>query len=181
MLYENDYFCTMEEKVVLVDEKDRVIGLMGKTQAHQEGLLHRAISILIQNSKGEMLIQQRAFSKYHWAGIWSNAVCSHPRENETFEAAATRRLKEELGIEMELTKEFSFIYKAVDEQSGLTEHEFDTVFSGIYDGEVHINKEEVENVQWIEMNELEKEIQQAPEKYSFWFKIILEELKIRKQ
>ena len=169
----------MEEQVILVNEEDQFIGTMGKLEAHEKGLLHRAISIMIKNSKGEILSQQRAMSKYHWAGIWSNSVCSHPRINETYSEAAIRRLKEELGFEVPLKKEFHFIYKAHDAQSGLIEHEYDTVFTGVYDGPININKAEVENSAWITEQALELDIEQNPEKYSFWFKIILEELKKR--
>jgi isopentenyl-diphosphate delta-isomerase len=170
-----------EEKVVLVNEQGQEIGLMGKQEAHEKGLLHKAISIIIYNSKGEMLIQQRAHTKYHWAGIWSNTCCSHPRENESFAAAAHRRLFEELGFHAQLTEEFNFIYKAFDEPSGLTEHEFDTVFTGIYDGEMELNPDEVAATQWIQPNILMVDIQENPEKYSFWFKIILAELVEKKK
>lgn len=170
----------MEEQVVLVDTTDNFLGTMGKTAAHEQGVLHRAISIILTNEHGEMLIQQRAMTKYHWAGIWSNAVCSHPRLNESYHDAARRRLKEELGIDTKLKEEFTFIYKAFDAESGLTEHEFDTVFSGVYQGPIPFNREEVEAVRWITEEALEEEIAESPERFSFWFKIILEELKKRK-
>ena len=163
--------------MVLVDESGHEIGLMGKQEAHEKGLLHKAISIIIYNSEGEMMIQQRAYSKYHWAGIWSNSCCSHPRENESYSAAAHRRLYEELGFQTILTEEFSFIYKAYDEPSGMTEHEFDTVFTGVYDGDMNLNADEVEAIEWIQVSDLLTDIDENPAKYSFWFKIILEELK----
>src|SRR5579864_2370237 len=121
-----------EEEVVLVDENNAVLGYMGKLEAHKTGLLHRAISIIIFNDKGEMLIQQRGLKKYHWAGIWSNTCCSHPRKHESFQQAAERRLFEELGFRAPLKEEFHFIYKAYDEPSRLTEYEYDTVFTGSY-------------------------------------------------
>lgn len=167
----------MEEQVVLVNEKDEVLGIMGKMEAHQKGMLHQAISVVLFNSKGEMLLQQRAASKYHWANVWSNTVCTHTRHNESHQAAAERRLVEELGFSAEIKEEISFIYKAHDEESGLIEHEFDHVFFGKYDGEVPYNEEEVQAVQWISVPELLKDVEQYPEKYSFWFKIILEEMK----
>lgn len=168
-----------EEEVVLVDEENTVLGYMGKLEAHKQGLLHRAISIIIFNSKGEMLIQQRAYSKYHWAGIWSNTCCSHPRKEETFHEAADRRLYEELGFHTPLKEAFHFIYKASDKPSGLTEYEYDTVFTGVFDGEFEFNKEEVNAVKWMAVPDLLKDIEQYPDKYSFWFKIILEEMKRR--
>lgn len=165
----------MEEKVVLVNENNEVLGLMPKMEAHEKGELHRAISILIYNSKGEMLIQQRATSKYHWPMIWSNAVCSHPRENEEFEAAAYRRLEEELNIRCSLTEAHRFIYKATDEATGLIEHEYDVVFKGEFSGEIPFNQDEINAIRWITVNELKSEIDSEPEKFSFWFKEILKE------
>ena len=169
-----------EEIVVLVDEENNVLGYVGKLEAHQKALLHRAISVIIFNSLGEMLIQQRALTKYHWAGIWSNTCCSHPRKDESFQAAAERRLYEELGIKTPLKEEFHFIYKAYDKPSGLTEWEYDTVFTGVFDGAFEFNKDEVAAVKWLKPSDLMDDIQKNPEQYSFWFKIILEEMKKKK-
>lgn len=169
----------MEEQVVLVNEQDAVQGFLGKTEAHEKGLLHRAISIIVFNPNGEMLIQQRADSKYHWAGIWSNTVCTHPREGETYLEAAQRRLEEELGFSTPLKEVFDFIYKATDEDSGLTEHELDHVFIGEYDGEIPFNQDEVKAVRWINSTDLKREIAEHPDKFSFWFKIILNEFEKR--
>ena len=168
-----------EEQVVLVDEQGNELGLMGKTEAHQKGILHKAISIIIFNSKGEMLIQQRAYSKYHWAGIWSNTCCSHPRAGETFHDAAQRRLKEELGIVTPLKEEFFFTYKAKDEKSGLTEHEYDWVFTGTFDDAFEFNKEEINAIKWMTKEELEIDMKARPEEYSFWFPIILDNMRKR--
>ncbi len=165
-----------EEQVVLVNEADEVVGLMGKQEAHEKGLLHRAISVIIYNSKGEQLVQQRALSKYHWAGVWSNTCCSHPRDGETYKAAAERRLYEELGIKTELTEALTFIYLAHDAPSGLTEHELDHVFTGVYDGAFEFNRHEVAAVRWMNDEQLQKEMEAEPDKFSFWFKIILQEL-----
>ncbi len=168
-----------EEEVVLVDEENNVLGYMGKLEAHKKALLHRAISVIIFNSKGEQLIQQRAWNKYHFAGIWSNTCCSHPRKDESFQQAAERRLFEEVGIKVPLKEEFNFIYKVHDEKSGLTEWEYDTVFTGVYDGAVEFNKDEVAAVKWISTEELEKDIEKNPEQYSFWFRTILNEMRKR--
>ena len=166
----------MEEKVVLVNENNEVLGLMPKIEAHEKGLLHRAISILLYNSSGEMLIQQRAKTKYHWPLIWSNAVCSHPRENENFQEAAQRRLKEELNINSSLVEIYRFIYKATDEQTGLIEHEYDVVFKGVYDDDVPFNPDEIESIRWIALDKLSQEIESQPERFSFWFKEILKNI-----
>ncbi|MFN8293455.1 MAG: isopentenyl-diphosphate Delta-isomerase [Chitinophagales bacterium] len=168
-----------EEQVVLVDEQCTELGLMPKLEAHEKGLLHKAISIIIFNSKGEMLITQRAFTKYHWPGIWSNTCCSHPRAGESFSAAAQRRLQEELGFSTPLQEAFHFIYKATDDISGLIEHEYDMVYTGTYNERFQFNKDEIADVRWVTVNNLLEDVAQHPETYSFWFKIILQEFKQR--
>ena len=134
----------IEENVILVNEKDEPIGLMPKMEAHEKAVLHRAFSVFVFNSANELLMQKRASSKYHSGGLWTNTCCSHQREHESDLDAATRRLKEEMGIETPLYKTFSFIYKA-ELDNNLTEHEFDHVFVGYYDGEILFNKEEVDD------------------------------------
>lgn len=166
----------MEEKVVLVTEKDEVLGLMEKMQAHENGILHRAFSVFLYNSKGEMLLQKRAAEKYHSPNQWTNACCSHPRMEETYEQAAKRRIKEELGIDCELEEKFWFIYKA-DVGQNLWEHELDHVFVGNYEGEFNLNKEEVAEVRYISLENLNFELENNPENFTEWFKIILEEYK----
>ena len=120
------------EKVILVDKTDHQIGEMEKQEAHIKGLLHRAFSIFIFNSKGEVLLQQRALHKYHSGGLWTNTCCSHPRNGETTIQAANRRLKEEMGMSCALIEEFSFIYKAKLDND-LYEHELDHVLFGTTD------------------------------------------------
>lgn len=163
------------EKVVLVNKKDEAIGVEEKMKAHLQGKLHRAFSILLFNKKGEILIQKRAKSKYHSPGLWANTCCSHPRPNEGLNEAARRRLKEEMGITTDLKEVFSFIYKA--KVGNLTEHEFDHVFLGRFDGKPKPNKKEVADWQWIKLTELEADIKKNPKKYAPWFKIISRELK----
>ena len=166
----------MEEKVVLVNEKDEILGLMEKMQAHENGILHRAFSVFLFNSKGEMLLQKRAAEKYHSPNQWTNACCSHPRVDETYEQAAHRRIKEELGIDCHLEEKFWFIYKA-DVGQNLWEHELDHVFVGNYEGEFNLNKEEVAEVRYISLENLNIELENNPENFTEWFKIILEEYK----
>ena len=165
-----------EEKVVLITPKDKVLGVMNKLEAHQKGILHRAFSIFLFDKKGNILLQRRAKNKYHSPNQWTNACCSHPREDETYLQAAERRLREELGISCELEKKFDFIYKA-DVGGGLWEHELDHVFTGIYEGEFHLNPEEVSEIRYISLQDLEQEIEKSPENFTEWFKIILKEYK----
>jgi isopentenyl-diphosphate delta-isomerase len=169
----------MEEKVVLVDANDNQVGLMKKLEAHQKGLLHRAISIMIFNDQGEILIQQRASSKYHWPEIWCNACCSHPRENETYIDAAHRRLNEELGIKSNLIEVFKFIYRDKDVVSGLVEHELDCVFKGIYNGDIIKNPDEVKDIKWISVENLKVDMVKNSQKYSYWFKHIFNQFLTR--
>ncbi len=166
----------MEEQVVLVSESDEILGLMEKMQAHENGILHRAFSVFLFNQKGEMLLQKRASEKYHSPNQWTNAVCSHPRIDETYLEGANRRLKEELGIEAELNEKFHFIYKA-DVGQNLWEHELDHVFVGNFNGEFHLNPEEVSEVRYISMEDLDKEMKEHPQHFTEWFKIILDEYK----
>lgn len=159
-----------EQLVVLVNEKDEIIDAMDKMEVHQKGLLHRAFSIFIFNSKGEMLLQQRAAHKYHSSGLWTNACCSHPQPGEDTWAAAQRRLQEEMGFTTALTKAFDFIYKAnVDNE--LTEHEFDHVYTGSYDGDIAMNSEEVKDFAYQPMDTIKQALQNEPEQYTVWFRI----------
>jgi len=160
------------EKVILVDENDKEIGVEEKIKAHQEGKLHRAFSVFVFNSQGKMLLQKRAQNKYHSAGLWSNACDGHPRPDEEVEKAAHRRLKEEMGFDCELKKAFKFKYKA-ELENGLIEHEIDYVFLGIYEGEVKPNPEEAEVFEWVDLDFLLKDVSLCPEKYTFWFKAAL--------
>lgn len=168
----------MEEFVVLVNEKDEKLGRMEKQQAHVAGLLHRAFSVFVFNSKGELLLQQRAESKYHSPLLWTNTCCSHPREDESYLEAANRRLKEEMGFDCELEEKFHFIYKAKLGEK-LFEHELDHVFTGFYEGEICINKEEVQDFQWISMEDLMSDMKNDPEKYTIWFRIIFDEYLVK--
>lgn len=166
----------MEEKVILVSPEDKVLGVMNKLEAHQKGVLHRAFSVFLFNDKGDMLLQKRADCKYHSPQKWTNACCSHPREGETYKDAAIRRLYEELGISTEITEKFHFIYKANVGQ-GLWEHELDYVFVGNYEGKFHLNPNEVSEIRYISWENLEQEINENPENFTEWFKIILKEYK----
>lgn len=162
------------EEVILVDENDQVLGTMEKIQAHREGLLHRAFSVLIFNDQGKMLIHKRASDKYHCGGLWTNACCSHPRLNEETIDAAKRRLIEEMGFTCDLKYVDSFIYK-VDFENGLTEHEYDHMFIGKYNDPFQPNPEEVEDWKFLSINEIKKDIEKQPDLYTFWFKNIIKE------
>ena len=160
----------MSEEVILVNEKDEVIGHMEKMAAHRHDILHRAFSVFIFNTKREMLLQKRAFGKYHSGGLWTNACCSHPRPGEQTSDAALRRLKEEMGFQVPLKKVFDFIYKA-EFDNGLHEFEFDHVFTGNYDGIINPDSEEVEDFCFKEINEISKSLLSHPQKYTAWFHI----------
>ncbi|MCK9450504.1 MAG: isopentenyl-diphosphate Delta-isomerase [Bacteroidales bacterium] len=165
----------MKEQVILVDTNDNPQGLMEKMEAHEKGILHRAFSIFIFNSKNELMLQQRAFTKYHTPGLWANTCCSHPRDGETLEQATSRRLMEEMGMQCEITKVFSFVYKG-DVGQGLIEHEFDHVFIGHSDAQPIINKEEVETWKYASMKDIKADMTRNPEKYTVWFRIAFDEV-----
>ena len=157
-------------EVILVDENDVPAGTIGKMEAHQKALLHRAFSVFIFNDKGEMLLHRRAKKKYHSADLWSNACCSHPQPGEETLAAAEKRLVEEMGIRTSLKKAFDFVYKAPFD-NGLTEYEFDHVFVGVYDGEITPDKEEVSDYCYQSTEQIKDSIVSHPQKYTEWFKI----------
>ena len=155
------------EKIVLVDLDDRITGSETKIRVHEKGLLHRAFSIFIIDDT-KMLLQKRNTDKYHSGGLWSNACCSHQREGEQLDEAVHRRLHEELGIDCDLNEAFSFVYRTVFD-NGLTEYEFDHVFTGEYNGVVSVDPEEASEVKWFGFEELKKTMQESPELFSSWF------------
>jgi isopentenyl-diphosphate delta-isomerase len=162
-----------EEKVILVNENDEQIGLMPKLEAHEKAILHRAFSVFIFNDKNELLLQQRASSKYHSPRLWTNTCCSHQRDGEHNIEAGKRRLKEEMGFVTELKESISFIYKAPF-NNGLTEHEYDHILLGTYNYEPIINNEEVASYKWMLLDDIKADIVLHPEIYTEWFKIIFE-------
>jgi len=168
----------MAEYILIVDEQDRETGYMEKMEVHKKGVLHRAFSVMIFNNQGELLLQKRAKNKYHSPGLWTNSCCSHQREGETLNEAVSRRVKEELGISCECKEVFKFKYKA-EFDNGLIEHEIDHVFIGNYNGNVFPNQDEVEDVCWVSLDKLNREINENPECFTYWFKILMMQEKMQ--
>jgi isopentenyl-diphosphate delta-isomerase len=168
------------DEVILVDTNDNVIGTMEKMEAHYKGALHRAFSVLLYNTEGQLLLQKRAHTKYHSAGLWTNTCCSHPLPGEKIEDAAKRRLQEEMGIDASTKFAYSFIYKTQLEKQ-LIEHEYDHVFVGTFDGEPSINKSEVDDWKFVDTDWLQKDIQLNPENYTYWFRMIMSDPRVRKE
>lgn len=162
-----------EEEVILVDTNDRPLGTMPKMEAHEKAVLHRAFSVFILNKKGELLLQQRAWEKYHSPGLWTNSCCSHQRKGESNLEAGYRRLQEEMGMEADLKELFSFIYKAPFD-NGLTEHELDHVLLGYSDSDPNINPDEVAAFRWAPLETIAAEMQADPDQFTAWFKIIFD-------
>ncbi|HLP56786.1 MAG TPA: isopentenyl-diphosphate Delta-isomerase [Fluviicola sp.] len=162
------------QEVILVDSNDRPVGTMEKMEAHQKGLLHRAFSVFIFNDNNELLLQQRALEKYHSGGLWTNTCCSHPAPDESLEAAGARRLQEEMGFSAALSRRFAFEYR-VDLDNQLIEHEYDHVLTGTYNGEILPDPQEVMAFRWISMNDLLAEVKQHPDRFTSWFKIIMDD------
>jgi len=157
----------MEEQVLLVDQHDAVLGAVGKLEAHEKGLLHRAFSVFIFDRDGNLLMQRRAAGKYHSAGLWANTCCGHPRPAEALESAARRRLREEMGIACQLEHQFHFVYHA-NFQNGLQEHEVDHVFFGQCDAPPIPNAEEVQEWRYTSLADLDNELQRSPERFTAW-------------
>lgn len=166
----------MNNYLILVDEKDRQWGKLEKLLVHELGLLHRAFSVFIFNSKGELLLQQRADNKYHSAGLWTNTCCSHPSYGEDLHDAVERRMDEEMGMQCKTTFAFSFTYRA-EFANGLTEHEFDHVYFGVSDCAPTPNAEEVKSWKYMDLDTLEKSVEENPELYTEWMKICLPEVR----
>lgn len=163
----------VEEQVILVNEKDEQIGTMPKLEAHVKGVLHRAFSVFVLNDQGELLLQQRAASKYHSPLLWTNTCCSHQRVGESNIDAGKRRLFEEMGFVTELKDVISFIYKAPF-SNGLTEHEFDHVLVGYYNDDPNVNKDEVQSFKWMSLEAVKNDMDIRPQIYTEWFKIIFD-------
>lgn len=167
------------EMVVLVDEADRNVGSAEKLFAHRRGLLHRAFSVFVVNGRGELLLQQRSRGKYHSGGLWSNACCGHPRPGEQTDAAAVRRLYEELGANATLEPAGSFRYRAELEGS-LVEHEIDHVFVGRIEGPLEPDPREVCDLRWVSAEALHRELNGEPARFTAWFASALRCLPVRR-
>ncbi len=165
----------MIEQIILVDKKDNQVGVGEKLDVHIKGSLHRAFSVFIFNSKGEMMLQKRAVTKYHGGGLWTNTCCGHPRPGEDVVSAAMRRLKEEMGFSCYLQKMFDYVYK-VKLDKGMTEHEFLHVYRGTFDGKPVLNSAEADGWKWVDVKELKNDIKTNPEIYTPWFKLSMEKL-----
>lgn len=165
----------MSEQIILVDENDNEIGTMQKMEAHLKGILHRAFSVFIFNTKGELLLQQRALDKYHSGGKWTNTCCSHPRLGENTLDAANRRLQEEMGMHCDLKYGFNFTYRALVNQS-LYENEYDHVYYGISDDAPVLNPDEVSDFRYTTMEALKADIDRNPDQYTEWLKICFDKI-----
>lgn len=165
----------MTEQVILVNDTDEIIGVEEKIKAHLTGALHRAFSIFVFNSTGQLLLQKRTSTKYHSKGLWSNTCCGHPRPSESIEDASRRRLLEEMGFDCELSQRFNFIYRA-DLDNDLVEHEYDHVLVGNFDGTPLPSREEVDDWRWVDITPLKQDMKENPENYTYWFRISLDVL-----
>jgi isopentenyl-diphosphate delta-isomerase len=157
------------DPVILVDADDVAVGTAGKLDAHRRGLKHRAISVLVRNSTGELLLQQRHPAKYHSGSLWANACCSHPLPDESTADAAQRRLKEEMGFVCPLAPLFTFDYRA-PVSDDLTENELVHVFGGTHDGPIAPDPAEVAQWKWIRFDDLAAELRDNPDDYAVWFR-----------
>ena len=160
---------------MIVNNRGQALGTMDKMAAHRSGTLHRAFSVFIFNGKGQLLLQQRAFDKYHSGGLWTNTCCSHPRLGEMTLDAAHRRLQEEMGMDCELTELFQFSYRH-EFDNGLIEHEYDHVFMGITDELPLPDPAEVASFRYMDNVLLGFEISENPDEFTAWFKICLEKV-----
>lgn len=161
------------ERVILVDDEDREIGTAPKLLAHERGNLHRAFSVMIHDRKGRQLLQKRHVGKYHSGGMWTNACCGHPRPGEEIREAATRRLNEEMRFTCALTPLGTLIYRA-EVGGNLIEHELVHIFAGLYEGAIHPDPQEADDITWRQLGEIRHEAEATPETYTAWFRKYLE-------
>lgn len=163
-----------DDVVVLVDPGDVVVGVAPKIEAHREGRLHRAVSVVLFDDAGRVLLQRRADGKYHSGGLWSNTCCGHPRPGESVEDAARRRLRDELGIEgCDVARVDQFVYRAALE-GGLVEHELDHVLVGSWNGRVEPDPDEVSETRWVDRDRLLAELVEAPGRYTVWIRSVIQ-------
>ncbi len=155
-------------EVILVDHLDRPTGKMEKLEVHEKGLLHRAVTVYVFNSRHELLLQRRANGKYHCGGLWSNTCCGHPYPQESTRDAAERRLREEMGMQLALTPVFELSYN-LPLSNGLTEHEYGHVFFAISDVEPQLNPEEADAWCYRSIAQIQQEMQEDPEQFTPWF------------
>jgi len=160
------------ERVILVDDEDKPLGDAPKLLVHERGELHRAFSVFIFDDNNRFLLQKRHPGKYHSGGLWTNACCGHPRPDEPTIDGATRRLHEEMGISCDLVSEGCLIYRA-DVGSGLTEHEFVHIYSGICQDVLDPDPTEVEEYAWRSLADIRREADEHPERFTAWFRIYL--------
>jgi isopentenyl-diphosphate delta-isomerase len=162
------------DHVIVVDANDTPIGTASKLEAHRSGLRHRAISVVIGDRDGRILLHRRAAGKYHSGGLWTNTCCSHPRPGEQASDAATRRLVEEMGISCPLVFMFSMNYRA-EVSNGLVEDEIVHVFGGRFDGTPSPDPLEVSDWCWKPFGEVERDVDARPAIYTIWFRKIRNE------
>lgn len=155
-------------EVILVDHLDRPTGKMEKLEVHEKGLLHRAVTVYVFNSRQELLLQRRASEKYHCGGLWSNTCCGHPYPHESTQDAAERRLREEMGMNVSLTPMFELSYN-LPLSNGLTEHEYGHVFFAVCDALPHLNPEEADAFEYRAMEKIQQQMEQNPQQFTPWF------------
>ncbi len=154
--------------VVLVDPEDKEIGVAEKMDAHEGGgQRHRAFSLFILNSSGELLLQRRAQAKYHGGGLWANSCCGHPSPGADLAESAKQRLDEELGFSTSVHHLGTVLYR-VPFDNGMTEWELDHLFVGNYDDDVIPNPDEVGEWKWVDVNWLVKDLEERPDSYVPW-------------
>ena len=158
-----------QEHIILVDADDREVGTAPKLDGHRRGLLHRALSVIVRDPAGRLLLQKRHVAKYHSGGLWTKTCCSHPRPDEPVAMAAARRLREEMGFACPLLPLTTVTYRA-DVGNGLIEHELVHVFAGLYQGAIRPHPQEADGYDWVTPGALQADLLAAPGRYSIWFK-----------
>lgn len=161
----------MDNLIALVNPNDEVIGFSDKNSVHIAGELHRAFSIFVFNSKGELMLHKRALDKYHSPGLWTNTCCSHLPKGMKMEEASHTRLFEEMGFDTEMQYVTKFHYR-VEFGNGLIENEIDYIYIGLYNENPNPNPTEVAEYKWMALHDVSKDIDLNPDNYTYWVKHI---------
>lgn len=150
--------------VTYVDSSDNIIGSGSIANAISNGIVVRIARVFLRNSKGQLLLQRRADKMTAQPGKWDQTAGGHVDEGEDYKVAANRELYEEMGISGVELSEIATFYS---EESGysIIKKRFNKIFSGVYDGDVQIDNDEVSDYKWVSITELAEDITQNPNDY----------------
>jgi isopentenyl-diphosphate delta-isomerase type 1 len=165
---ESRYGVMTEEIFDIVNERDEVIGRLPRSQVHARGLLHRAVHVLVFNSRGEIFLQKRSMKKDRQPGVWDSSASGHVDSGEDYDQTAVRELREEIGLTLSVPPKRLFKIDACDE----TDAEFVWIYRCESDGPFTLNAEEIDQGQWFAPEFVTQWIAQKPNKFAPAFVLV---------